>query len=46
MDVKLRSMLVDCILFYKKTYNSWYERPTHEELLNTNVDCENMSIER
>lgn len=45
-DKKLRTMLVDCILFYKKTYNSWYERPfTHEELLNTNVDCENLSIE-
>ena len=45
-DKKLRAMLVDCILFYKKTYNSWYERPfTHEALLNTNVDCENLSIE-
>ena len=45
-DKKLRAMLVDCILFYKKTYNSWYDRPfTHEELLNTNVDCENLSIE-
>ena len=44
-DKKLRAMLVDCILFYKKTYNSWYERPfTHEALLNTNVDCENLSI--
>jgi len=44
-DKKLRAMLVDCILFYKRTYNSWYERPfTHEELLNTNVDCENLSI--
>ena len=44
-DKKLRAMLVDCILFYKKTYNSWYERPfTHECLLNTNVDCENLSV--
>jgi len=44
-DKRLRAMLVDCILFYKKTYNSWYERPfTHEELLNTNVDCENLSV--
>lgn len=44
-DKKLRSMLVDCVLFYKRTYSSWYERPfTHESLLDINVNCDNLSI--
>jgi len=44
-DMKLRSMLVDCVLFYKRTYNLWYGRPfTHEILLETSVDCDNLSV--
>lgn len=44
-DKKIRAMLLDCILHYRKLYGCWYERPfTDETILNTDIRIESLSV--
>ena len=45
-DKKLRSMILDCVLHYKKLHGCWYERPyTCETILRTDIGCESLNVQ-